>query len=292
MHRHALFYVAALVLAGCSAASAGSAAATTQESTARPADCEQNLCDVDYDTCKASETDRCAECNSTCATIDYQFVVQCLDTCSDICSSPSTSTCGTWRDGCVTTHRNAVCTDGMDPNDLPKSPDWIWSFHSPAEAHQGACTASELTQFETACLGAKSSASACEAFATAHPHCGRCILTDVTAEAWGPLVIDSSGDSWLNSEGCIARVAGDESCARKLYEANTCLSGCSGATDRDTCLEFARANECRYKVTAAESCAAELGVDNSPEYAPCGPALGEATEEIIMGIIGLFCGSP
>ena len=292
MHRHALFYVVALVLAGCSAASAGSTDTPLQESTARPADCERNLCDVGYDRCKASETDRCAECNATCATIDSEFVVQCLDRCSDICSSPSTSTCSASRDVCVTTPRNAVCTDGMDPNDLPTSPDWFWSFHSPAEGHQGACTADELRQFEKACLGAKGSASACEAFATAHPRCDRCIATDASAEAWGPLVVDSSGNSWLNSEGCIARVAGDESCANKVYDANTCLSGCNEATNRDACLEFARANECKHRLTAAESCAAELGIDTSPEFAPCGPALGEAPEEIIMGIIGLFCGSP
>ena len=296
MHRHTRLSVLPLALAvaltGCSSTSGDSADDTAQASTARPAGCERNRCDIDYDKCQATETDRCAECNAECGAMSYEFVVQCLDVCMDICSSPSTSTCSSTHDSCVKSPRNAVCTDGMDPNDLPTSPDWFWTFTSPAEAHQGACTADELTQFETDCLGESSSTSACEAFVTAHRSCNECIVTDEAAPVWGPIIVDSSGDSWLNSEGCIAHVAGDESCAKTVYEANSCLSGCNQASDREACLEFARAHDCKQKLAAAESCAAELGVGTSPDYAPCGGAVAEATPEIMMSVIGFFCGSP
>jgi hypothetical protein len=171
-----------LVRAGCSSSPSADA---PEESTERPAGCARTECDVDYDRCKPTETDRCAQCTATCSTIDYEFAFQCPETCSDICSSPSTSVCDSTRDSCVKTHRNAVCTDGMDPNDLPKSPDWFYSFHSPAEPHQGACTADELKQFDEACLGAKSSTSACEAFSKAHAGCRQCIVTDALAPAVG-----------------------------------------------------------------------------------------------------------
>jgi hypothetical protein len=67
------------------------------------------------------------------------------------------------------------------------------------------------------------------------------------------------------------------------------LSGCTGATDRDACLAFACANDCKKAVSEAESCAAALGVGTSPAYSPC--AVGDATAEITMGVIEFFCGS-
>lgn len=290
MHRHALFSVLglALVFVGCSAPSADA----PEESTERPAGCNRNRCDVEYERCKPTERDPCAECNATCSTMDYELAVQCLDACMRICSRPSTSTCGSIRDSCAKTSRNAICTDGMAPDDLPTSPAWFYSFRSPMEAHRAACTADELKDFDEACLGAKSSTSSCQAFAEAHPDCRQCIVTDAVAPEWGPLLFDSSGHSWLNTEGCIAHVAGDESCAAKVYEANKCLSGCNGATDRDACIAFARAQDCKKVVTEAESCSAKLGVGTSPAYAPCGPAVGDATEEITRSIIEFFCGSP
>ena len=296
MHRHAFRSALPLafltVLAGCSSPDGAAAEGTAQASTARPAGCERNLCDVEYDRCEANTTDRCSECNTQCSAMSYELVVQCLDTCMDICSSPAPSTCSSARESCVMSTRNAICTDGIDPNDLPTSPEWFWMFRSPSEAHQGVCSAQELTQFEKACLGKKSSTSACEAFTSAHRGCAKCIVTDVDAAAWGPIIVDGTGRSWVNSEGCIARVAGDEDCAEKIYEANSCLSGCNQASDGEACLEFARAHNCKHRLAAAESCSAELGVDTSPEYASCGGAATEATLDITMDVIGFFCGAP
>jgi hypothetical protein len=289
MRAQALLPFFILVLAGCSSSS--SSADDPNESTARPAGCERNHCDVDYDRCQATERDRCAECNAGCAGLSNEYAFECLSICRDICSSPSTSTCETTRDSCVRTARNAVCTDGMDVNDLPKSPSWYHSFQSPADAHQGACTPDALKEFDEACSSEKSSKSACQAFSKAHSACNRCIVSDALTSAWGPLLVDSSGRSWVNTEGCVARVAGDETCATKVYEANTCLSRCNEASDREACLAFARANDCKKALSEAESCAAKLGVGSSPAYAPCGPAIGDATAEILMSVIGFFCGS-
>ncbi len=296
MHRHALhsaFSLAFLaVLAACSSPDGAAADGTTQASTGRPADCERTLCNVDYDRCKANETDYCSQCNAQCSAVSYEFVVQCLETCMDICSTPSPDTCSSSYESCVASTRNAICTDGIHPNDLPTSPEWFWTFRSPARAHQGACSAKELTQAEKACFGKNSSSSACKAFASEHQGCSECIVTDVDAAAWGPFVVDGSGRSWVNTEGCIARVAGDESCAEKIYEANACLSGCTHATDREACFEFARGHDCKHKVAAAASCSEELGLDTSPEYAPCGGTSVEATLDTVMDVIGFFCGTP
>jgi hypothetical protein len=205
--------------------------------------------------------------------------------------------------GCVLTD----CNDAVQPVDVPastdhanvasppasgwRSPEWFSSFRAPAAAHQGACTADELRLFSETCVGATGSEADCGEFTKLHSRCIQCIATDVAAPAWGPFVIDSIGNTWLNTEGCIARVAGDEDCARKVYTANGCLSGCSSAPDRDACLVSARASECKKVVSDAESCAAKLGLGTSPAYAPCGQAVGDASDETTRTVVAFFCGA-
>lgn len=312
MHRSKLVTVLALILTGCSASSSSFADdPSTFLSPRRPDGCTRTRCDAEYDTCTASKTDRCEECRSTCATIGYEFAIQCHSACVQICSQASSSVCADNRTACEKTERDAVCIDGIDAitgprpsspsigdaphaagpdtESRPSSPSWSYSFTSPAETHQDACTDDELRQFADAC-GAKGSASRCRTFSKSHVDCAACVVSEPRAPAWGPLVVSSSGNTWINSEGCIARVAGDERCAKKIYEANRCLSGCSDANDRNACITTARDSECKAMVTEAESCALSLGVGSSPAYAPCGLAVGDANEDLVRRVITFFCG--
>lgn len=258
----------------------------------RPAGCGQTRCDLAYTHCTETEVDDCDQCNETCRGIGYDLLVQCLETCERICANPTPSLCPGERESCSRSPRNAVCVDGLAWRDLPSPSDATFAMKPPAKAHQGACTAAELTDFYAAC-GATATPTSCNAFAEAHRSCTTCLVTDATASTWGPHVTSSNGWSWLNTEGCIASVAGNDACATKVYGANVCLSRCQGSAKREACLAIAREDDCKAIVREAEACAAELGVGTSPAYAPCGGfAVGDGTPEAGASVSAYFCGAP
>src|SRR5690606_3401900 len=62
------------------------------------------------------------------------------------------------------------------------------TWHPPNGSGAGACTSSELAQFETMCLGASATKAMCTQFATQSPGCMQCMLTDSDAPGYGPFV--------------------------------------------------------------------------------------------------------
>jgi hypothetical protein len=291
MSPRALLPVVALLLAACSSAADATSTAPAVTSTEPPPGCERTLCDAEYDACKASEVDHCSACNDTCNGVMYEYMVQCLEACGRICSAPSStaSACTSQREGCATAQRNTVCIDGVDARDVPAAPTWTHQPRPAEKPHQGACTSDELDTFTSACL--VGSTTSCRAFAEGHRTCTACISSGAADASWGPLVLDDHGRSWLNSEGCIAAVSGDDACAKTIYGANTCLSACDGAKNAEVCRQLALAGSCKDVVADAESCAARLGVGTDPAFAACGGAVGNASVESMASVIAFFCGN-
>lgn len=292
MSPRALLPVTALLLAACSSAAEATSGDAASSSTEPPPGCERTLCDAEYDVCKASEVNRCDECHDTCNGVMNEYLVQCLEACRRICNAPSSTAgaCSSQREGCAKDERNTVCIDGLDARDLPKARTWKHDARPAERPHQGACTKDELAAFTSACLEGNTTDESCRTFAEGHRTCTSCITSGAEDPAWGPLVLDDDGGTWLNTEGCIAAVSGDEACAKKIYNANACLSACAGAQNPDVCRELVLAGSCKDVIPAAETCAEQLGVGSDPAFAPCGPAVGDATREIRRSVLAFFCG--
>lgn len=116
------------------------------------------------------------------------------------------------------------------------------------------------------------------------------MLSDSNRDEWGPLVLHGRSQLWVNSEGCVAAVSGDQECAEALYDANACLAGCVDAPDVDACRAFATRHLCASEIEHATRCIEELGVATKPEYEPCGhDPMGGSVDA--HAVVRFFCGN-
>ena len=92
---------------------------------------------------------------------------------------------------------------------------------------QDVCSPTQIADFYAKCLDENTAeTTACQAFVTANGTCSKCIETNSTASAYGP-VVARQGVVSINIAGCIALVTGDKGpmgCAAKYQAADDCAT--------------------------------------------------------------------
>jgi len=191
----------------------------------------------------------------------------------------------------------------------------------------GACSAGDITAFDTACLSTSSDQTSCFAWqnaeADAGPNCLNCIYTFQTGATWGPFVCDNqSGQCTINIPGCVDLALGQTgqenststgSCGDLLnasyecqdYACGSCNVAADGGSDSasfDQCLgtnsntDGALNNECKSFADAFDSasqCAALTGdAGLTGDLAGCFPADANTgyTEQELTNFVNYFCG--
>jgi hypothetical protein len=167
-----------------------------------------------------------------------------------------------------------------------------------AVAHQGFCTAPEITAFVSAC-GDKATPTSCTAWVDANVEtdaatpCGRCIIARKNnGGAW----VDPKGLAYPNYAACIqlTDTAHGGACAAAYDYATSCSAvacdGCSAA-DFGGCVAAAAAGECS-KVVAAEQAACATDFADGGAAQICTPGAATMTRDLdFLYIITLVCGT-
>jgi hypothetical protein len=158
---------------------------------------------------------------------------------------------------------------------------------------KGACSASDIAGFITACDSASSTPTECNTwFQSASPTCLSCLgSTDGGITRLGGLDTDFMGDFLGgNAAGCVAIVDGNTTCASAYEEAVQCLaaSGCLMCTDQtsyQSCAQtvFANGGACHgYIVTYQSACAADMADGGAFMGGPCSDD---------TGVLSVICGN-
>lgn len=164
------------------------------------------------------------------------------------------------------------------------------TWHPPAPAHRGDCTAQQLTDFYNACFGPSATSSTCSAFmnapADAGPSCARCAMSQVSDSTYSA-VVSSSNLSWINVSGCIDVLdPGALSCAQSVQANDQCEFAACGSCGAayDTCTAAADQGGCKPYATAA-ACSEALA--DAGAVSPCiAPDFASAFVKVGM----VFCG--
>jgi hypothetical protein len=162
------------------------------------------------------------------------------------------------------------------------------AFH-PSTGAPGSCTATEVSTYDTACVGAQRSMSACSAvLGMISTTCYNCLDTPDTASQWGPIVEDLAGGGivQLNPGGCYAQ-EGEVGCgtaqqAELECEDNACASQTTLATFQ-TCVTNADNAICAcYVANATAACAAFSS-------SVCNPASYSSFETEFLALAAAMC---
>ncbi len=143
----------------------------------------------------------------------------------------------------------------------------------PVKRVVGACTAQNISDFNTACLAQGHTKAMCDAYKTASAACAACLETPSTAAGWGAGVFHKSaapgstlGVIYANIGGCFEILGGAEGldCAKKAQiaeacEGTACDASCQITDDASfqlyqACLTQAAMNGCSAQATARSQC--------------------------------------
>lgn len=175
------------------------------------------------------------------------------------------------------------------------------SWTPPTAINQGACATSQITTLVDCLFNASANQTTCDTFlqAPANDACVKCSITENTAAAFGPMIVDADSLVTLNIAGCIARTANQltsTGCAAKVQALGQCTdasctancpipAGDDQALDaRNQCMDDAETTECQTYATDAQCADALI----SGAAAPC--AQGSTFEDRAKAYITLFCG--
>jgi hypothetical protein len=140
-----------------------------------------------------------------------------------------------------------------DPCEPADATNWIPDTMQPPIS-MTACTAAQLDQFWDACLDASATQASCSTFESANKPCTDCLVTDVGASKWGPLVCDSI-NCVTNPGGCVALAQG-QACGQAVFA----TFGCEGYS----CSDCAASNE--YTPLRYEQCTQEADGSGCHKY--------------------------
>jgi hypothetical protein len=230
------------------------------------------------------------------------------------CSSSNSSTGGSDAGGSdatfdVVAHHDAASTgddssstgDDSSASACPTPVDET-NFTPPAYKHAktalGACSASDISGFDTACLSSTATSTTCQTYQTAHATCASCLTSKSTDSTWGPLVVWNGVQS-LNVAGCIELTnPSDTACPQVLESSDECThAACDSVcpiTDQttftawQTCAQTADAQACGKYATPANNCyggddAAATNVCNLSNY-------NNSFEAAFVAVAQVFCG--
>jgi len=183
------------------------------------------------------------------------------------------------------------------PHDVTTfTPAWV----PPLGPHAGKCTAQQIGDFYTECLGTGASGSACATWTTASANtaCDACLETQHTASAFGALV-EYSGIVYANLPGCVAIVEPcNQACAQAVQALTLCdLGACNPATycpsqsAYDTCRTAAESGTCACDAFAASAnCMASIAAAGHPAYATCFGSQTSDFQTTFTAVATVICG--
>jgi hypothetical protein len=158
---------------------------------------------------------------------------------------------------------------GVNPRPHPAPDELCWSAqpldharytYRPAVATAGACTSQDLSRL-VAYIDKNTNATfadlQAEIAANYPPSCGACIVGDVNAERWTPLLTRDGSITGLNPSGCVELVSGrGEPCGKAHRQWDQCID--------EACLacpeEEGRRDDCRDEVQGGACKAASEGL--------------------------------
>jgi len=176
---------------------------------------------------------------------------------------------------------------------------WKPSAFIPPKTSPGACSASDFTGYDAACLEATTSSSAgCTSFQMANPACNACLNSNSTDATWGPLV-NWSGVVDINLGGCLQLVAPSEAaCALAAETADACphvacdavcpvtQSNASSFSEWQQCARQASADAC-VPFISQSSC---LATDEAAADTVCDVSPSATFDALFLQIAPIFCG--
>jgi hypothetical protein len=188
------------------------------------------------------------------------------------------------------------CNGGQCPS--PASvvgfqPTWI----PPTGAHQGVCTTALITEFYSDCLAAGGACTMFNGGDPAHQACAKCLQSQYSDPAWGPLVYGTDNIVETNLAGCIDLLQPSaQPCALSLEAEDECEHAacdpvCNAASDPNfdqwvTCSSAANTCGCESWFQAA-TCVKGLAADAGPG-AQC--LVGQTFQDYYYVVAPLFCG--
>jgi hypothetical protein len=169
------------------------------------------------------------------------------------------------------------------------TPEYRHAKHEPT-----ACSLPAITAFDTACLGANSSMTACMTFMTANATCYACLVSQATDATWGPVYL-ANNIYQANLGGCIELTdPANVSCAQaqeysELCEHAACDMQCPVTTSASftayqECTAAADQEACSQYTTAAVNC---LGAEDAAGSI-CNPP-SSSFDAYFLAIAPLFC---
>jgi hypothetical protein len=158
---------------------------------------------------------------------------------------------GGTEDGLWVLKLDAICTGGG-----------AITYHPPAGT-KGSCSSDEVAAFDTSCVANGDVSATCATLASVSTTCFSCLVSDVSAPAWGVVVSTSYGGGidQLNSAGCYAQ-EGEIACAAAFEaqaecEDNTCAAA-TNITDFNTCRDTADTTTCSCFVGNEEAACSQF----------------------------------
>jgi len=177
------------------------------------------------------------------------------------------------------------------------------SWQQPEAWKQGACTATQIQGFHTACLTPPIAKTACDAFVQANSNCAACLQSQETDATSAAIVWHQQMHYWtVNVAGCIAQATGDTSasgCGATYAAAIACRqSSCNACWQaaQSTSATFQQFSDCESQAgtttcqTYAQAVPDKCGILSSGPAAVCMPKTSATAADAYAQIAPLFCG--
>ncbi len=180
-------------------------------------------------------------------------------------------------------------TFGNTPPAVTCDPQSVGGFTpkwTPPEAwKQGACSATQISSFYTACLTPPISAQTCGAFVQANGSCATCLQSQDTDAKAAAIVWHEHQAYWtVNVAGCIANAMGHQQSCNACWAAQ----GTSATFQQfATCEQQAGSSTCSTYASAVPTACGDL---TTSAAGVCMPQSGATAQAAYMQVAPLFCG--
>ena len=178
---------------------------------------------------------------------------------------------------------------------------------SAPKAHQGVCTAAQISDYLTACLSSgdagsdpDAAAAACDNFYATASACATCIGGPNSADAGAfvfPVIVPVSDTEVVpNTVGCIAALStGDDACKLSFTEEQNCeesaCSPCTSDSDFSACIAYADADTagCPSVDPVDSACTTAVNAVSSTDQTSCG-AGASSFNDAYQAVATIMCG--
>lgn len=170
-------------------------------------------------------------------------------------------------------------------------------------AGQARCTSTQISTFNTACLGAASSTAACDALVAADGDCADCLFGGNPDGGLGtaPVLLPVGGQEQVNFDGCIAAIStATPECKLQYQEISFCAattcSTCTTDTSDLSCLQFSETDPtaaCAQDLPLSAEC--ENEVDTTVSVGDANTKCAQSATDFTTAYLATaatMCGAP